>query len=547
VPGPALAARAAPTEPRDGAMLEGRVHDPRAYLLGGVAGHAGLFSTAPDLARFVTMLLARGRRGDAQVLGPATLARMTEPHELPGGARRTLGWDVRSGFSGGTGYGHTGFTGTSLWIDPGTDTGVVVLTSRLHPDGKGEVARLRREVAGAIGRGRVGPAPTAAPVAPPAKPGAPLTGIDVLERDGFNVLRGRKIGLLTNQSGVDRAGRSTVDVLRGAEGVTLVALFSPEHGLRGAADGRVSDSVDPKTGLPVYSLYGSRMRPTEAQLAGIDTFVFDLQDAGARFYTFATTLGYLLETAAEHHLRVVVLDRPNPTGGVVVEGPVLEPGRSSFTEYHPIALRHGMTIGELGRLFDGERKIGADYHVVRMEGWRREHTFERTGLVWVSPSPSLLRVDEALLYPGVALLDGTNVSVGRGTDRPFEQVGAPFVDAAKLTKELSDLHLPGVRFAPAAFTPRTGVHHGDHCEGVFLGITDRARFEAVRTGLAVAQALLRLHPSEFQPSAMRRMLGHEGTYAAVLRGDPVDDIVAKWKAEVEGFGAVRKKYLLYAE
>lgn len=545
-PSPALAARAAPTQPRDGVMLQGEVHDPRAHLLGGVAGHAGLFSTAPDLARFAAMLLGGGRAGERQILSPATLARMTAPHDLPGGARRTLGWDVRPGFTGGTGYGHTGFTGTSLWIDPDTDTGVIVLTSRLHPDGKGDVTRLRREVAAAVARGRVEAPKLPAPVAPAAKPGAIAAGIDVLEREGFASLRGRRVGLLTNPSGIDRRGRSTADVIRAAPGLTLVALFTPEHGLRASADGRVRDSVDPRTGLPVYSLYGARMKPTEAQLAGLDTLVFDLQDAGARFYTFGTTLGYLLETAAEHHLRVVVLDRPNPTGGVAVEGPVLEPGRSSFTEYHPLPLRHGMTLGELALLFNTERKIGADLVVVKMEGWRRDQTFDRTGLVWVAPSPSMIRPDEALLYPGVALLDGTNASVGRGTDRPFELVGAPFVEGARLAQDLTDLHLPGVRFAEASFTPRSGMNAGKVCSGVSIAVVDRAKVEPVRLGLAIAEALLRLYPAEFQPSAMRRMIGHEPTYAAVLRGEGLDAIAAGWEQDLAAFAAVRSKYLLYA-
>jgi uncharacterized protein YbbC (DUF1343 family)/CubicO group peptidase (beta-lactamase class C family) len=544
-PSPALATRAAPTEPRDGAMLEGVVHDPRAHLLGGVAGHAGLFSTAPDLARFVAMLLARGRRAETQVLAGPTLLRMTEPHDLPGGVRRTLGWDVRAGFTGGTGYGHTGFTGTSLWLDPGTDTGLVLLTSRLHPDGRGDVSRLRREVAAAVATTRAAPPRVALPVAPPARPGAVATGIDALEREGFATLRGRKVALITNQSGFDRAGHSTADVLHAAAGVTLVALFSPEHGLRGAADGRVGDTTDARTGLPVYSLYGARQRPTEAQLAGVDTLVFDMQDAGARFYTFPTTLGYLLETAAEHKLRMVVLDRPNPIGGLAVEGPVLEAGRSSFTEYHPVPIRHGMTLGELAQMFNAERKIGAELVVMRLEGWRREQTFDRTGLVWVSPSPNLRNVDEALLYPGVALLDGTNVSVGRGTERPFEQVGAPFVDGARLARELNELKLPGVRFTETFFTPKSGVHAGHACAGVFVSVLDRARVEPVRAGLALAQALLRLHADDFQPSGMRRMIGHEPTYAAVVRGDPLDGIVASWQPDLEAFAGVRKKYLLY--
>jgi uncharacterized protein YbbC (DUF1343 family) len=421
----------------------------------------------------------------------------------------------------------------------------VLLTSRLHPDGKGSVTRLRREVAAAVARGRVGPMPTAAPVAPAAKKGAVRVGIDVLELTGFAALKGRKIGLITNPAGIDHAGRSTVDVLKDAPGVTLVALFGPEHGIRGVANGRVRDGIDAKTKLPVYSLYGARMRPTAAQLAGIDTIVIDLQDAGARFYTFATTLGYALEVAAEQKKRIVVLDRPNPTGGVVIEGPVLERGRSSFTEYHPVPLRHGMTLGELSQLFNAERKIGADLQVVKMEGWRREQTFDRTGLVWVSPSPSLKSVDEALLYPGVALLDGTNVSVGRGTDRPFEQVGAPFVDGVKLAHDLGGLRLPGVIFAPVSFTPTKGVHANERCEGVRIGIVDRSKVEAVRTGIAIAQALLQNHPAEVKLADMRRMLGHDATYAAVTRLDPFESIARGYQADVDAFVVLRKKYLLY--
>ena len=542
-PGVALTSRAAPTEMRDGHMLQGEVHDPRAHLLDGVAGHAGLFSTAGDLGKFVGMLLSRGRRGEKQILAPTTLLRMTEPHEIPGGVRRTLGWDVRPGFSGAGGYGHTGFTGTSLWLDPGTDTGLVLLTSRLHPDGKGEVSRLRREVAAAVARGRVATPPP--PAGPAARAGAVLTGVDVLERDGFAELRGRRVGLITNQAGIDHLGRSTIDVLRAAEGVTLVALFSPEHGIRGVANGLVSDGKDSRTGLPVYSLYGARMRPSDEELRGLDTLVYDLQDAGARFYTYETTLGYLLETAAEHHLRLVVLDRPNPLGGVAVEGPVLEAGHSSFTGYHPLPVRHGLTAGELAQLFNAERKIGADLVVVRLDGWAREQTFDRTGLPWVNPSPNLRSVDEALLYPGVALLEGTNVSVGRGTDRPFEQVGAPFLDGARLAAALTDLHLPGVRFAATSFTPATGVQIGHACEGVRLLITDRARLEPVRTGLALALEIARQSPGDWDPTDMRRMLGHQPTYAALLRAEPLDTIVAGYQADLIAFLDVRKKYLLY--
>jgi uncharacterized protein YbbC (DUF1343 family)/CubicO group peptidase (beta-lactamase class C family) len=541
---PTQRARAAPTEPRDGEMLTGRVHDPRAAALGGVAGHAGLFSTAGDLARFATMMLGKHRDKAKEVLLPETVERMVEPHSVGGGALRALGWDVQSGYSGArgelAGYGHTGFTGTSLWIDPALDVALIVLTSRLHPDGKGDPRRLRRDVATAVARGLRG----ASESAPAPKL---LTGVDVLERDGFALLRGRRVGLITNATGVDARGVSTIDLLHSAPGVTLVALFSPEHGLRGTADTFVGDGRDERTGLPVYSLYGKRLRPTDAQLRDLDTLVFDLADAGARTFTFETTLGYLLETAAAHHVRVVVLDRPNPIGGLAVEGPVLEAASTSFIGYHPLPLRHGMTLGELAQLWNHERKIGADVAVVRMEGWRRGDLLDRTGVAWVNPSPNLRSVDEVLAYPGLVVLEGTNLSVGRGTPRPFEQVGAPWIEAARLAAALATLGLPGVRFSPASFTPESSTYAGKRCEGISLHIEDRAGFEPVRTGIAIASTLLRLYPKVWDAKPVARMLGHAPTAAALLRGDSVDAIVSGWEPEKTAFLAVRAKYLLYLE
>jgi uncharacterized protein YbbC (DUF1343 family)/CubicO group peptidase (beta-lactamase class C family) len=536
-PGPALAERAAPTEPREGRMLKGEVDDPRAALLGGVAGHAGLFSTAADLARFAGMLLGGGRVRGTQILAPSTFRAMVAARELPGGAKRTLGWDVWPGLTGTGGYTHTGFTGTLLRVDPRAETAIIVLTSRLHPDGKGDPKRLRAEVTAAAARGlhdATGPARV-------------LTGIDVLERDGFALLKGRRVGLVTNASGVDAKGARTADVLRAAPGVTLTAIFSPEHGLGGRDDGSVGDGRDERTGVVVYSLFGKRTRPSADELRDVDVLVFDLADAGARFFTYETTLGYLLETAAEHHLPLVVLDRPDPIGGIAVEGPVLEAGRTSFIGYHPAPVRHGMTLGELGKLWNGERALGADLKVVPVEGWRRGQLFDATGLPWRSPSPNLRSLDEALLYPGVALLEATNVSVGRGTSRPFEQVGAPWMDGKRLAAALAGARIPGARFAATTFTPASGPFAGEPCEGVLISVADRTRFEPVRTGLAIAAALLRLHRDAWEPKNVMTLLGHQPTFAALLRGDPVEAMVAGWQADLGAFLAVRKRYLLYPE
>lgn len=558
-PPPALAARAAPTAKDEdgGAFLQGTVHDPRARALGGVAGHAGLFSTVDDVARFATMLLNQGEASGARVLAASSVAALTTPHDLPDDAgKRALGWDIDTRFSGARGelggYGHTGFTGTSLWIDPARKVAVVVLASALYPDGKGDVRRLRREVAtvvardaSAAGATRISAPTNTSASASAVATGSVLTGIDVLERDGFKLLQGRRVGLVTHAAGRNRRGVSTIDVLRAAPGVTLVALFSPEHGLRSEEDRPVRDGKDDRSGLPVHSLYGERTRPTAAQLAGIDTLVYDLQDAGARFYTYATTLGYLLETAAAHHLRLVVLDRPNPIGGLRVEGPLLDASRTSFTGYHPIPIRHGMTVGELARLFNQERSLGADLHVVAMEGWRRGDIFDRTGIVWHNPSPNLRSLTEALLYPGIALLEATNVSVGRGTGQPFERVGAPWIQGAKLAAALTSAGLPGVRFTPTSFTPESSTFAKKPCEGVEIQLVDSKAFDPIRTGLTLARALLTLYPADFQPKGLHVLLGNQAAYDALLRGDAMDDLLAGFTPQLAAFAGVRARYLLY--
>ena len=556
-PAPLLRARAAPTEAKEGSSLfpPGEVHDPRASKMGGVAGHAGLFSTAGDLARFAAMILNGGELEGARVLRSDSVEALTRPREVPSKDTKTttttknpwlraLGWDVQTPMSGSRGslfpvgsFGHTGFTGTSMWMDPASRTAVILLTSRLHPDGKGNVTRLRADVA-TIAAGAL------VPITPEQE--APvLTGLEVLKRDGFRALNGRRVGLITNQTGVDQEGESGIDLLRAAPGVTLVALFSPEHGIRGEVDALVKDSRDVKTGLPVYSLYGPRKRPSPAELQGIDTLVFDIQDAGSRFYTYLTTLGLLLETGAEHKRRVVVLDRPNPIGGLAVEGPVLEPGRESFTGYHPLPIRHGMTFGELAGLLNRERRIGADLQVIPMQGWRRSMLFDETGLRWINPSPNMKSLAGALLYPGIGLLETTNLSVGRGTDRPFQRVGAPFIDGPALAAALSAEPLPGVRFSEARFTPSASVYAGLACGGVEVIIEDRTRLQPVRVGLAIARKLRLLYPSQWKAGSLNVLLAHAPAHGALLRGDSVDAIEALYGPGLSAFAAVRSRYLLY--
>jgi uncharacterized protein YbbC (DUF1343 family) len=463
------------------------------------------------------------------------------------------------------GFGHTGFTGTSLWIDPASRTAVVFLSNAVHPDGKGDVRRLRSQVAtlaAASIRPTVNgqrltangyrPADGGKPIAdgrqPKAdgrKPMAVLAGIDVLKRDRFKQLKGCRVGLVTNHTGLDREGCRAIDLLHEAEGLQLVAIFSPEHGIGGRLDQAVDDGRDDKTGLPIYSLYGKNKRPTPDQLHGIDTLVYDIQDIGCRFYTYLTTLGYILETAARHRLKVFVLDRPNPIGGIAVEGPVLEREFESFTGYHSIPVRHGMTLGELAKLFCHERKIAADLHVIPMEGWRRADLFDRTGLFWVNPSPNMRNLTAALLYPGVGLLETTNVSVGRGTDRPFEIFGAPWIEARKLADELAKMSLPGVRFVPTRFTPNSSTHAGRECGGVQIMIDDWERFESLPAGLAIACTLWKLFPNKWEIDQYQALLANRPTLEALRRGDPPQQIQRLWRRDLEKFKEARKAYLLY--
>jgi len=315
--------------------------------------------------------------------------------------------------------------------------------------------------------------PKSGSCSPPAQT---LTGIDVLEAENFAPLAGKRVGLITNQTGIDRKGRSTIDLLAHAPGVKLVALFSPEHGIRGAVDEHVPSSTDATTGLPVYSLYGDTLRPTDAMLAGLDVLVFDIQDAGVRFYTYITTMGYTMEAAASHHLEYYVLDRPDPLGGEIIEGPILDPDRTNFVGYFPMPVRMAMTLGEMARMFNTEKKIGCDLHVIEMRNWNRREWFGDTGLRWVNPSPNLRSVVAAVLYPGLEILQAGGVSVGRGTQRPFEHFGAPWIRSSQFVDYMNGRRLPGVRFVADRFTPDSGLYKGELCEGAKVTLTDRALF-----------------------------------------------------------------------
>jgi uncharacterized protein YbbC (DUF1343 family) len=380
---------------------------------------------------------------------------------------------------------------------------------------------------------------------PTPPPSSILTGIDILEREQFARLKGKRVGLVTNHSGRDRDGRATIDLLHQAEGVKLVALFSPEHGIRGAVDAKVADSKDEKTGLPVYSLYGQRLKPTPETLQGIDTLVYDIQDAGCRYYTYISTLGGVLEAATAAKIKLIVLDRPNPIGGVAVAGPMLDAGRESFVGWHRLPVRHGLTVGELALLFNAERKIGCDLEVVKMEGWHRADLFDRTGLTWVNPSPNLRSLTQALLYPGIGLLETTNLSVGRGTDQPFEWIGAPWLDGRQLADALRVRNVPGVRWVPVSRTPTSSVFKGQACGGVQIIVDDWARFEPLRTGLTVAVELRRLYPDAWQVDKYDRLLGNKATLDGLKEGRSAEELERAWQPGLAEFLEVRKRYLYY--
>ncbi len=557
-------ARIAPTEVENGVPVRGVVHDPRARRMGGVAGHAGLFTTAHDLALFARMMLNEGSLGSTRVFKPETVRLWTAVQTPPTVAgRRGLGWDIDTGFSGPRGklfpigsYGHTGWTGTSIWIDPFSKTFLIFLSNRNHPTEAGSVGALRgklgtlaaeavrnfnfayvpgalapREEAAASSRLR----PSAAPV---------LNGIDVLAKNKFAQLKGLKLGLITNHTGQDRERNATIDLLHKAPGVSLVALFSPEHGIRGAVDDKVSDSNDEQTGLPVFSLYGVRRTPTAEQLAGLDALVFDIQDIGCRFYTYPATLINCMEAAAKAKKKFIVLDRANPIGGHAVEGPLLV-GTNSFVAWHKVPLRHGMTLGEVARMVNAERGFDADLTVIPVEGWSRAQWFDEFGQPWTNPSPNMRSLAAAALYPGVGLLESA-ISVGRGTDTPFEVVGAPYVtNDVRFAAELNRAGLPGVRFHAVRFTPSYSTFKDQPCGGARLVLTDRDALNAVDVGLTIATTMQRLYGTNFAADKMQVLLREPSVLAGIKSGKSVPELKAGWAADLEAYKKRREPFLIY--
>ncbi len=371
------------------------------------------------------------------------------------------------------------------------------------------------------------------------------TGLDVLEAQKFAPLRGKHVGLITNHTGLDSQGRSTAEVLSRAAGVQLIALFSPEHGLAGRNDEKISSTKDPSTGLPVYSLYGDTLRPTEEMLKGIDALVFDVQDAGVRFYTYTATMAYCMEEAAKHNIAFFVLDRPNPIGGEIVEGPMLDPDKTNFVGYFPLPVRYGLTIGELAQFFNIENHISANLHVIAMKNWHRNYFFESTGIKWIPPSPNLRTTKGSILYPGIEILQNAGVSVGRGTQTPFEEFGAPWVDGEEVAAALNERRLAGVRFVAKPFIPIGGPYSGQRCGGVSMLITDRAAVRAMRVGVGIAVTLQRLYPKQFDPAKLLLLLGNAETVQQLQAGASPEKIVAGWAPSLSTFEQLRRKYFLY--
>jgi len=554
----------APTDYQQNRLRWGDVSDPTAHRMGGVAGNAGVFSTADDLAILVQMLLNGGSYEGRRILSAKAVATMTKPYYIPGSStQRGLGWDMESPYSKGFNaafckgsFGHTGYTGTSIWVDPCSKTFLIILTSRLHPNGRGQVTQLRARVASAVA--------AAAQMGPPARvdlwnplevamaghgasdtPDRVQPGIEVLAQSSFAALKGKKIGVITNCSGIDANRRSTVNLLRSAPGVNLRAIFSPEHGLSGKLDEKVASCIDANSGLPVYSLYGRVNKPTGEMLRGLDALVYDIQDVGIRYYTYITTMAYAMEAAASAGLDFIVLDRPDPITASLVQGPMMDRTMKSFISYYPLPLRYGMTPGELAKLFNREAGINAKLEVIPMKGYRREAWFDQTRLPWVDPSPNLRTLNQCVLYGGVGVVESANLSVGRGTSTPFEVVGAPWISGQRLADYLQRRKIPGVSIEPVTFVPRSDRCGGKSCQGVRLRLVDRNNFDAPEFGIELASALYNLYPGKFDFGNTLSMIGSREVLQAVRSGEDPRQIRQKYQPELANFMKKRQNYLLY--
>ena len=567
-------------------MLRGVVHDPTSRRMGGVAGHAGLFSNAEDVASYAQNLLDRlaGRPSKFPLSRTVLLKMVTPEQPATGTALRGFGWDIDSPYSSNRGtlfpvgsFGHTGFTGTSLWIDPTSDTYVVILTNAVHPNGPTGITAMRAQIAD-VAAAAVGVHPDGGALAAhltgyneslsgmrrrAARNAEVETGIDVLEGDHFAELTTLarthgghlRLGLLTNQTGVDAHGRRTIDILQhdaaaAVSGLSLITLFSPEHGISGSYDRPgVPNSTDAASGLPVVSLYGptpADRRPSLDALRTLDGVVIDLQDAGVRYYTYEAVLRYFLEAAAKSGTEIIVLDRPNPITGAFVQGPVSDPGSESYVNSVQIPVRHGMTLGELARYDNQQLNLHAPLTVIAMKDWQRGDWFDSTSQPWVNPSPNLRDLEEAMLYPALGLIEGTNLSVGRGTDTPFEIFGAPWIDGRALASYLNRRDLPGVRFYPIDFTPaKPYPYAGQLCHGLRILVTDRNVLDAPELGVEIAAALHRFHPDQFQLQKMSALLANASVLGAIAAGEDPEHIAESWRAQIEAFERQRQPALLY--
>ena len=565
LPPASLAGRIAPTEavPSGAAPLRAVVHDETTRNMGGVAGHAGLFTTAADLAKFATMMLGLGEREGVRIFSPLTVRLFTSPQspaDQP--ILRGYGWDIASPFSGNRGelfpvgsYGHTGFTGTSLWMDPATNSFVILLANSVHPNRRPPITSLRGRVASMAAAGLnvdIAPGFTVLSDRPPAvQPAARnadvLTGLDVLGEEGFQSLKGKRVGLITNHTGLSRDGRRNIDLMLAA-GVNLKALFSPEHGIAGKEDREnVANAKDESSGLPVYSLYlGANRRPSDDTLRDLDVLVFDIQDVGARFYTYTCTMANAMEEAAKRKIPFIVLDRPNPITGTRVEGPMLDPELKSFIGCAVMPVRHGMTMGELAQMINDDFHPKAGLRVVAMKNWQRGDWFDSTGLPWVNPSPNMRSLNAALLYPGIGMLEGGKVySVGRGTDAPFEQIGAEWIRSRELAAYLNGRQIPGIRVYPTRFQPSSSNFAGKTIEGVRFVITDRQAFSSTGFGLELGVALAKLFPGKMTWTANEKLTGNLAVLKAIETGQ---DPAAIGQQELPGllrFIQRRKNYLIY--